>query len=90
MVFNLIVLKTLFRILTLTGHHAEIWSLSVSNNGCYLVSGSHDKTLRLWRRSEDEVVVLEDEREMEREKEIEQQLATAEQVKHSMKSQDMG
>ncbi|XP_074648521.1 WD repeat-containing protein 3-like [Tubulanus polymorphus] len=57
-------------IITLTGHHAEIWCLAVSNNGKYVVTGSHDKSLRFWEKTQ-EPVVLEEEREMEREKEYE-------------------
>lgn len=53
----------------------QIWSLAVSPNAKYVVSSGHDKSLRLWERTE-EVLVLDDERETEREKEDEDQLAT--------------
>jgi U3 small nucleolar RNA-associated protein 12 len=49
----------------------------VSPNAKYVVSSGHDKTLRLWERS-DELLVLEDERETEREKEGDAELATGE------------
>jgi len=51
--------------------------LSISPNGKYVVTAGHDKTLRLWERTE-ELLVLEDERETEREKEGDEELATGE------------
>ena len=65
------------RILTIEAHHGEIWSLSLSPNGKYVVTSGHDKTLRLWEKTQ-EPLVLEDERETEREKEEDEQLATGE------------
>merc|ERR1712203_1340668 len=62
-------------ILTLEAHHGEIWSLALSPNGKYVVTSGHDKTLRLWERTQ-EPLVLEDERETEREKQEDEQLAT--------------
>ncbi|XP_065648655.1 WD repeat-containing protein 3 isoform X2 [Hydra vulgaris] len=53
-------------IMTLKGHHAEIWALAVSTNGEFLVTGSHDKSIRIWERTE-ELLVLDEEREQERE-----------------------
>lgn len=53
-------------IMTLQGHHAEIWSMAVSNSGEYVATGSHDKSIRLWQRTE-ELLVIEEEREHERE-----------------------
>lgn len=58
---------------TLEGHHGEVWSLAISPNGDYIVSSSHDKSLRLWERTE-EPLVLQEEREMEREKEFEESI----------------
>lgn len=63
------------RIITLTGHFGEATSLSISPNGEFLISCGQDRVLRLYEKSE-EPVVLEDEREVEREKEDEQTLAT--------------
>ncbi|ESO84126.1 hypothetical protein LOTGIDRAFT_184187 [Lottia gigantea] len=60
-------------ILTLEGHHAEIWTLAVSTRGNFVATASHDKSLRLWERTQ-EPLILEEEREMEREKEIDQQV----------------
>jgi len=45
------------------GHHAEVWCLAVSPSGNYLVTSSHDRSLRLWERTQ-EPLVLEEEREM--------------------------
>ena len=47
----------------------------MSPNAKFVVSSGHDKTLRIWERT-DEVVVLEDERETEREREGDLELAT--------------
>lgn len=51
-------------ILTLRAHQAEVWSVVVSRNGGFVASTSRDKTLRLWRRT-DEQVFVEEEREAE-------------------------
>ncbi|KAH9525375.1 Dip2/Utp12 protein [Bulinus truncatus] len=58
---------------TLTGHHGEIRSLAVSPSGNTVVTSSSDKSLRIWEKTE-EPVVLEEEREMEREKEEDEAL----------------
>lgn len=59
---------------TLEGHHREVWCLTISPNGDHIVSSSHDKSLRLWERTR-EPVILEEEREMEREAEMEESMA---------------
>lgn len=59
---------TFERILTLQAHHGEAWDLSVSPNGQYVVSCGSDRVLRMFSRT-DEPLVLEDEREQEREEE---------------------
>ncbi|XP_056016020.1 WD repeat-containing protein 3-like isoform X2 [Ostrea edulis] len=58
-------------IVTLQGHHAEVWSLTVSSTGNFLVTASHDKSIRVWEKTK-EIVVLGEEREMEREREDEE------------------
>jgi U3 small nucleolar RNA-associated protein 12 len=58
---------------TFEGHHAEIWCMAVSHDGNTVVSGSHDRSLRLWERTQ-EPLFVEEEREMEREEEFEQSL----------------
>lgn len=60
---------------TLQGHHGEAWGLAVSYNGQYVVSCGQDRVLRLYERSE-EPLVLEDEQEAERTAEEEKTLAT--------------
>lgn len=39
----------------LDGHHGEIWALAVSNFGKFVVTGSHDKSIRVWEKLEDQV-----------------------------------
>uniref|UniRef100_A0A3P8VK69 WD repeat-containing protein 3 n=1 Tax=Cynoglossus semilaevis TaxID=244447 RepID=A0A3P8VK69_CYNSE len=56
---------------TLEGHHREVWCLSLSPSGDHIVSSSHDKSMRLWERTR-EPIILEEEREMEREAEFEE------------------
>ncbi|KAI0082587.1 WD40 repeat-like protein [Panus rudis PR-1116 ss-1] len=48
----------------LEGHHGEIWALAVSNAGKFVVTGSHDKSIRVWEKL-DEPLFLEEERERE-------------------------
>ncbi|XP_040003879.1 WD repeat-containing protein 3 [Xiphias gladius] len=59
---------------TLEGHHREVWCLTISPNGDHIVSSSHDKSLRLWERTR-EPIILEEEREMEREAEFDESMA---------------
>lgn len=40
-------------LLTLEGHHAEVWCLTISNRGDFLVTGSHDRSIRRWDRTEE-------------------------------------
>ncbi|XP_073166493.1 WD repeat-containing protein 3 isoform X5 [Lepidochelys kempii] len=63
---------------TLEGHHQEVWCLALSPSGDYIVSSSHDKSLRLWERTR-EPLILEEEREMQREAEYEESVAKEDQ-----------
>lgn len=63
------------RILTLSGHLGEAWCLSVSGDGQYLVSCGQDRVIRVYEKSF-EPLVLEDERETERQQQEEETLAT--------------
>lgn len=58
------------------GHHGEIWSLAVSHSGTFFVSASHDKSIRVWHES-DEQIFLEEERERELEELYEKTLTTS-------------
>ncbi|RVX11757.1 WD repeat-containing protein 3 [Vitis vinifera] len=54
-------------LLTLEGHHAEVWCLSISNRGDFIVSGSHDRSIHRWDRTEEPFFI-----EEEKEKRLEQ------------------
>ncbi|KAI9813074.1 MAG: hypothetical protein M1827_004294 [Pycnora praestabilis] len=58
------------------GHHGEIWALAVSRTGDFLVSASHDKSIRVWQQT-DEQIFLEEEREKELEELYEGTLTTS-------------
>ncbi|KAE8681984.1 putative phosphatidylinositol-4-phosphate 5-kinase [Hibiscus syriacus] len=49
-------------LLTLEGHHAAVWCLAVSNRGDFVVTGSHDRSIRRWDRTE-EPFFIEEEKE---------------------------
>lgn len=65
------------KILTLPGHIGEAHCLSVSPNGRYLVTCGSDRTLRMYERTE-ETIVLKDVQEEEREQLENERLATGE------------
>ena len=73
---RLTLVQTLF---SLQGHHGEIWALAVSPNGRFVTSASHDKSVRVWERS-DEPLVLGEEQEMEREAQEEEAAEGGEQA----------
>lgn len=54
----------------LEGHHGEVWALAVSHYGEFVVTGSHDKSIRVWEKTEEPLFL-----EEEREREMEQHLA---------------
>uniref|UniRef100_A0A8C4QVD1 Small-subunit processome Utp12 domain-containing protein n=1 Tax=Eptatretus burgeri TaxID=7764 RepID=A0A8C4QVD1_EPTBU len=58
---------------TLKGHLASVWAIAVSPCGGHVVSASHDGSLRLWHRTQ-EPLILEEEREAEREAEYDQSM----------------
>ncbi|CAN8098696.1 unnamed protein product [Discula destructiva] len=58
------------------GHHGEIWALAVSRSGNFIVSASHDKSIRVWEET-DEQIFLEEEREREIEELYESALTTS-------------
>lgn len=58
---------TFVRIQTLSpGHVGEVWGVSIAPNGRFVVSCGKDRSVRLWEKT-GEVLVLDDERETERE-----------------------
>jgi U3 small nucleolar RNA-associated protein 12 len=48
----------------LDGHSGEIWALAISRTGDFFVTASHDKSIRIWSQT-DEQIFLEEEREKE-------------------------
>lgn len=60
----------------LDGHHGEIWAVAISHTGNFLVSAGHDKSIRVWRET-DEQIFLEEEREKELEELYESTLTTS-------------
>ncbi|KAK4142615.1 uncharacterized protein C8A04DRAFT_38147 [Dichotomopilus funicola] len=58
------------------GHHGEIWALAISHSGTTLLSASHDKSIRIWEET-DEQIFLEEEREKELEELYESTLTTS-------------
>lgn len=60
----------------LDGHHGEIWALAVSRTGHFIVSASHDKSIRVWEQT-DEQIFLEEEKEKELEELYESTLTTS-------------
>lgn len=39
----------------LDGHHGEVWALAVSHKGDFVVTGSHDKSIRVWEKTDEPV-----------------------------------
>ncbi|KAL3964117.1 hypothetical protein ACCO45_001121 [Purpureocillium lilacinum] len=60
----------------LDGHHGEVWSIAISRTGNFLVSAAHDKSIRVWEET-DEQIFLEEEREKEIEELYESTLTTS-------------
>ena len=58
------------KIQKLKKHLAEIWCLAISPNGKSIITGSHDRSIRIYRKSE-EILVPSEEEETERELEDE-------------------
>lgn len=60
----------------LDGHHGEVWALAVSRTGNFIVSASHDKSIRVWEQT-DEQIFLEEEKDKELEELYESTLTTS-------------
>jgi U3 small nucleolar RNA-associated protein 12 len=41
----------------LEGHHGEVWALALSHHGNFVVTGSHDKSIRIWEKLEEPVSI---------------------------------
>lgn len=64
------------RIQKLDGHHGEIWAMVISRTGDSVVTAGHDKSIRQWIQT-DEQIFLEEEREKELEELYERTLTTS-------------
>lgn len=64
-------------VFTLEGHQGEVWGLGIGAYGGFVVSASQDRSIRLWSRTS-EIINLEEEQELEREKAYEAQQAEQE------------
>ncbi|KAL6045453.1 beta transducin [Balamuthia mandrillaris] len=53
-------------VMTLPGHHAEVWCLAVNKTGTFVVTASHDRSLRIWEQT-DEPLFLQEQRDNEME-----------------------
>lgn len=60
----------------LEGHHGEIWTTVMTHSGSLLVSASHDKSIRVWQQTEEQIFP-EEEREKDLEELYESTLITA-------------
>ncbi|WYZ34991.1 hypothetical protein EsH8_I_001267 [Colletotrichum jinshuiense] len=60
----------------LDGHHGEVWAMAVGHTGNFLVTAGHDKSVRVWNET-DEQIFLEEEREKEIEELYEKTLTTS-------------
>jgi len=40
---------------SLEGHHGEVWALAVSHHSDFVVTGSHDKSIRVWEKLDEPV-----------------------------------
>lgn len=47
-------------VMTLPGHQGEAWGLAMASDGSFMASCSHDRSLRLWERTDDQVRVIVD------------------------------
>src|SRR6266550_2448019 len=37
------------------GHHSEVWALALSHHSKFVVTGSHDKSIRVWEKLDEPV-----------------------------------
>jgi U3 small nucleolar RNA-associated protein 12 len=60
------------QIMKLDGHHGEVWTMCLSRYGSFIVSAGHDRSIRVWEKT-DEQLFLEEERERELEESYEKE-----------------
>lgn len=65
--------RKFIQIQKLQAHFGEVWALAIANDGSFVVSASHDKTIRMWEMT-DEPLFIEEERENELEEQYEENL----------------
>lgn len=73
----------------LENHHGEIWAMTSSNSGNFLVSASHDKSIRTWVQT-DEQIFLEEEKEKELENLYESTLTASLETAQESNDMDFG
>lgn len=37
------------------GHHGEVWAVAVSQQAKFVVTGSHDRSIRVWEKTDEPV-----------------------------------
>lgn len=42
----------------LQGHHGEVWALAIAKHGSFVVTGSHDRSIRIWEKTDEQVIFL--------------------------------
>ncbi|KAJ0046132.1 hypothetical protein Pint_05401 [Pistacia integerrima] len=42
-------------VLAIARHHADVWCLTISNSGDFIVTGSHDRSIRHWDRTKEPI-----------------------------------
>ncbi|XWS66807.1 hypothetical protein CRYUN_Cryun05aG0232500 [Craigia yunnanensis] len=73
-------------LLTLEGHHADVWCLAISNRGDFVVTGSHDRSIRRWDRTE-KPFFIEEEKEKRLEEMFEADIDNAFEDRHVPKEE---
>jgi U3 small nucleolar RNA-associated protein 12 len=61
------------QILHLPAHQSEAWALAISPDSSMVISGGHDRSIRVWERTED-LVFIEEEKERELEAQYEKEM----------------
>ncbi|CAF3740693.1 unnamed protein product [Rotaria socialis] len=74
---------------TLDGHCGEIRCMSITNNGMHIVTAAHDRSIRLWERTE-EPLILDEEKEQEREAQFENEMENDEFVLPGETNKEIG